>query len=570
MGLSPQQWDRVKELFAVAVDSAPGERDDFLHRSEPDWQVRAEVQRLVEEQDRLGSFLSKPAAAAGALFSNLWQGRVAEGQMLAGRFRIVSFIAAGGMGEVYKAEDTRLHRLVALKFLPDDVAEDREALDRFQREAQAASALNHPNICTVYDFGEDGHLTFIAMEYLQGDTLSARIKSGPLPIDEAMSISLSVASALGAAHCRGIVHRDLKPGNIMLTETGTKLLDFGLAKYERPRASGGETLDQELSEARIIGTLPYMPPEQLSGGEVDPRGDIYAFGAVIYEMITGKKAFPRRSSAPEHEEPTPVRDLARDIPEKLEKIIVRCLKNQATERYGSVAEIERELKECLQESASQINLSSLLKLSRRPAVAVPVILLLILVVSAGGWYIHHAIKIRWAREQALPQISNLDSQDKNGEAYALAVEAERYIPKDPMLVKLWSDISWIESINTNPPGASVYRRAYNTPNSPWEFVGRTPIKQKRFAAVDTIWKFEMPGCETVERATFPSFPFSPAVITMDKKETIPVGMVRVDLTTPDAKLPKSDCMDCQALKTHQRFQFRAIGLTSTRSRMPSS
>ena len=183
----------------------------------------------------MGSFLSKsPFADFRLAAAGKSPERIASGELLAERFRIVSFIAAGGMGEVHKAEDTRLDRIVALKFLPKELAEDHQSLDRFRREAKAASALNHPNICTIYDFGEDAGRAFIAMEYLEGETLSARIRKGPLSLDEALRIAIAVAGALGAAHRKGIVHRDLKPGNIMLTETGPKLLDFGLAKDERP------------------------------------------------------------------------------------------------------------------------------------------------------------------------------------------------------------------------------------------------------------------------------------------------------------------------------------------------
>jgi serine/threonine protein kinase len=272
--------------------------------------------------------------------------------MLAGRFRILEFLAAGGMGEVYKAEDTRLERLVALKFLPRELAEDRESLERLHREAKAASGLIHPNICTVYDFGQDGERAFIAMEYLEGETLSARIKRGPLPLDDTLSVSTAVANALSAAHRKGIVHRDLKPGNIMLSHTGTKLLDFGLAKYEKPAPQTDETLTELTGVGRIVGTLPYMPPEQLLGNEVDARGDIFAFGAVLYEMVTGRKAFPPRSkfdtiAAIEREEPKSPHEVRKDVPADLERIIRRCLRKQPEERFASMSDVERELQDCV-------------------------------------------------------------------------------------------------------------------------------------------------------------------------------------------------------------------------------
>ena len=297
MAMSPEQWDRVKDLYERSLDCDPTQRANFLQRETANEFVRAEVLRLLAEHDSMGSFLSTPPFLDDRLLHDTPARRFAPGEVLSERFRIVGFIAAGGMGEVYKAEDTRLGRTVALKFLPKELAEDRASLERFRREAKAASALNHPNICTIYDFGEDSGKAFISMEYLEGETLSARIKRGPLPIEEAAKIAVAVARALNAAHRKGIIHRDLKPGNMMLTDTGAKLLDFGLAKSERPVVMSEETVTVLIEEPRVVGTLPYMSPEQLHGVEVDTRCDIFAFGAVLYEMLTGKRAFDRRSSS---------------------------------------------------------------------------------------------------------------------------------------------------------------------------------------------------------------------------------------------------------------------------------
>jgi serine/threonine protein kinase len=328
MEISPSQWERVKELYESALRRGAPEREAFL-QSESDERVRSEVARLLKEQEKLGSFLSTPPFAERGVSKEPERERIPPGEMLAGRFRILGFIAAGGMGEVYKAEDTRLDRTVALKFLPKELAEDRSALERLRREAKAASALNHPNICTVYDFGEDTGRAFIAMEYLEGETLSMRIKRGLLQVEDVLTIGVAVAGALSTAHRRGIIHRDLKPGNVMLTDTGVKLLDFGLAK-SAPVAASDETVTLLTGEPRVAGTLPYMSPEQLHGGEVDARCDIFAFGAVLYEMLTGKRAFERRSSsetilAVDREEPPPVRELVKEVPEDLEKVVGRCL-----------------------------------------------------------------------------------------------------------------------------------------------------------------------------------------------------------------------------------------------------
>jgi eukaryotic-like serine/threonine-protein kinase len=403
------------------------------------------------------------------------------------------------------------------------------------------------------------------MEYLEGETLSTRLKNGPLPVAETLDVALRIASALSAAHKRGIVHRDLKPGNIMLTAVGPKLLDFGLAKHERHALLPDGTVTAPTTEARVAGTLPYMPPEQLKGLEVDARGDIFAFGAVLYEMLTAIRAFQRRSSSEaiidvDRENPPPLRSLVKDVPEPLARIVHHCLQMQPEKRFSSVGEIEHGLAALRSETLDDtrgFNTKLLARKLKSPRVALPFATLLLLLVSGSAWWVHHNLKVRWARETALPRISGLIAEGKNAEAYPLAVQAERYIPQNPALQKIWPDISWSNSITTHPPGASVYRRTYNAPNSPWEFVGRTPLKEKRFAAVDTNWKFEMPGYETVERATFPSFLFSPVVITMDAKRSVPDGMVRVDLTTPDGKPPEVGLNGLPGLETSPRISIES-------------
>ena len=402
--------------------------------------------------------------------------------MLAGRFRIIRFIAAGGMGEVYKAVDTRLGREVAIKIVAESFGQ------RFETEAHTIASLNHPCICALHDIGPN----YLVMEYLEGETLAARIKQGPLPLNEMLKIAIATASALGAAHRRGIVHRDLKPGNIMLTPTGAKLLDFGLAKYQPGAPVSEKTMTRSITgDAQVVGTLLYMSPEQLQGKAADVRSDIFAFGAVLYEMLTGKRAFERKSSsdiiiAVAREEPTPLRELVKNVPEELKRIVKRCLRKQPEDRYASIAEVERELEECRALTSgpiSGINLRVLLRQGKRPRVAIPSCVLHLLAwVVLFAWWLHHTSKVRWAREQALPQISQLIDQDKTGEAYALAVQAERYIPHDPALVKLWPDISWSTSITTTPPGAAVYRKDYDAPDSAWQLVGRSPIKKLRVAS----------------------------------------------------------------------------------------
>jgi serine/threonine protein kinase len=291
-----------------------------------------------------------------------------------GPYELTAPIGAGGMGEVWRGRDTRLDRAVAVKILPAGFAEDGERRVRFEREARTISSLSHPHICTLFDVGREGDTHYLVMELLEGESLADRLARGPLPLDQVVKIGAQVADALDAAHRQGIVHRDLKPGNVMLTKAGAKLLDFGLARSGAPAGLSSSTeLPTEAkpltAAGTMVGTFQYMAPEQLEGQEADPRTDIFALGALLYEMATARRAFEGRSktsliAAILTSQPPLISSVIRTMPPALDHVVRKCLEKDPDDRWQSAHDVANELR-WIGEAGSQAGVPAMLSLRRR-------------------------------------------------------------------------------------------------------------------------------------------------------------------------------------------------------------
>jgi eukaryotic-like serine/threonine-protein kinase len=482
--VTPERWSRIREIFGAVLETPEPERPRFLDSAcGGDADLRSELERMLAGAQE-PSWRS-PAAEFSPVAAEL-----TPGDTLA-HFRVEARLGAGGMGVVYHAYDSKLHRNVALKVLPP--ADIADAVRRLQliREARAASALNDPNIVTVYEIGSEGGTDFIAMEYIEGQSLGQAISAQGLSPARILDYAIEIATALAKAHVSGIIHRDLKPANIMLTADGhVKLLDFGLAQRAQVTDSAVETATIAVGE--IAGTVGYMSPEQIRGQAVDGRTDLFALGVILYEMSTGERPFQGDSrlsmiDATLHAEP---RDFSADVaPGKLKAIIFKLLEKEPGRRYASAAALLDDLRRFQASRASA-------RPVRRLWVAIGVAA--ILVGLAASWFGYRWSRERWALGTAAPEIERLIDQTEYAKAAALLQEARHILPKDPTLEKLWIRSTGEASFASEPAGAEVSYRPYHGDPNVWQVLGKTPAQKTRVPRGDYVWRLSRAGFAPIE------------------------------------------------------------------------
>jgi eukaryotic-like serine/threonine-protein kinase len=470
-------------------------------------------------------------------------------------YRVLEKIGSGGMGDVFKAEDLALGRTIALKFLNEQSAGERQAVERFRREARAISTLNHANICTIYEIGEADGQYFIAMEFLSGKTLREHISGKALDSGELLDLGMQIADALDSAHSQGVIHRDIKPENIFLTPRGQiKILDFGLAKVDdsiQETAAPGQTaVDYHslTSRGATVGTVAYMSPEQTRGEAIDSRTDIFSFGTVLYEMACGRRPFTGETSAAVsdailHAAPAALASVNPSVSTALDRIIFKALEKNRERRFASAAELRAELEALRQRRLIESSGNQpIVQVMRKPSFIAGAVLFLALGIIAAGLVYRHYARVSWLHEKAMAEVLQLMMDGKGIPAYRLIKQAEGFAPHDPALAKLKAATLWPNGIISTPPGADVQVRDYKDIDGPWEYLGKTPLQGNKLPHAFYAFKLTKKGYEPVE-ATGTAFEKSPVDAILDPVGTLPAGMVRIPAGEEDPTGHASEQVD---------------------------
>jgi serine/threonine protein kinase/dienelactone hydrolase len=556
--MDPSRWAAVKEILGDALDRSPADRAAFVRaRCGADEELRREVDSLLAAEARAGSFgehLPAPfSATAGTTGQELPQ--LQPGERI-GPYQIAGFVAAGGMGEVYRALDTKLERDVAIKILSSEFAGSADRLGRLAQEARVLATLNHPNIAAIYGLEERGSLCALVLELIEGDTLALRIKdavAGPsglgLPLDESLAIARQVAEALSAAHERGVIHRDLKPANVKVRADGSvKVLDFGLAKTLANRKGAplqsARVATTRTTEGVLVGTPAYMSPEQVRGRPVDARTDVWSFGCVLYEMLTGRQAFSGETVSDVlarilEGEPEPIQKLRRDVPPEVAQLLTRCLEREPDARYASGAELLAAVTASQQRLAAPAR--AVRMFLRRPSVVASLVGLAIVASVLAASSMNRAARARWVRTEAIPQVQKHAEAGDWEAAYRLAKQAETTLAGDPELAALWPRFSWLIAIPSDPPGARVFRRPYSAADDAWEELGTTPIEAVRVPFGYSVVRLELAGHRPLVRALGFTVEGSQELMrleafTLDTPESLADGKVRIPVRPPESAM----------------------------------
>lgn len=459
-----------------------------------------------------------------------------------GHFEILAPLGSGGMGEVYRARDLNLERVVAVKVLPEHISKQADALSRFDREVRAIAALNDPHILTIHDYGDHEGRRYAVTELLEGETLAERIALGPVEWKDALDIAIDVARGLAAAHKKGVIHRDIKPSNIFITHTGTvKILDFGLACTVDPSmiqtiAPGG-TVPLQTTPGTILGTVGYMSPEQARGEPVDAASDIFSFGCVFFEMLTGKRPFQRPTAADTiaailNADAPELSRFKAELPPAFETLVGRCLNKSIDQRFPSGPQLASSLVRLKQElTPSEISPTEVRRRVNRPAIGLVVVTLLALIAGGLGFAAYQRSRQNLARKEVLPEIERLTREGKYVAALRLAEEANEVIPEDAKLQELMASARHPVTVESDPVGAEVYFKDYEEPEADWVHIGKTPLQNVQVPRGLLRWKLERDGYVPIERgmpSTLPVGTVSPLNFTLETEQEAIEAMVYVE------------------------------------------
>jgi eukaryotic-like serine/threonine-protein kinase len=496
--MTGSRWRQVTDIFHRALEHDAASRDAFLAGAcAADPSLRADVDALLAAHEQAGSFGDTP------LVTSIMRQLAAGTQV--GPYRIDALIGAGGMGEVYRARDTRLHRDVALKVLPSALAGDPARLARFVQEARAASALEHPHIAVVHDFGSAEGVTYIVMELVRGQSLSDLVAHGPLTPARALDLGIEIAEGLARAHEIGLVHRDLKPANVMVTTDGhAKIIDFGLAKLIDVLSDDGATRSAHLTESGVVlGTASYMSPEQARGAVVDHRSDVFSFGILLYETLTGQPPFRRHSGVETMHailcDPFPPLTLRSAIANDLQRLLEKCLAKEPADRYQDMRDLTVDLRTARRAlDASDVRARPPVVTTRSARILAAASLAVVLAAAIGLWTFARRTRAETERQATVAQLEHLTDVGRFVEVWRVGRAAQYRWPHDPQIQQMLRAASQVVSLATEPPGADASFKAYDDLDGQWISIGTSPLSGVSVPMGLLRWRLTKAGFDPLE------------------------------------------------------------------------